>query len=249
MKLNCDMGESFGSWSMGKDPDVMPYVDMANIACGFHASDPDHMARTIQLAVEDNVEIGAHPGYDDKSGFGRRSIPHSAEAITRLVAYQIGALDALCQLYGGVVRYVKPHGALYNDMMVQPWIFEAILSAVSDLNQYRSSPLKLMILARCDNQQYIELSAQRNVELLFEGFADRAYNSEGLLVPRSQAGSVYHDSHRIRQQVAELAAGKVTTIDGKTLALDVDTVCVHGDNDESIAIVRQLAEDLSHVQD
>ncbi|MDV5168339.1 5-oxoprolinase subunit PxpA [Photobacterium rosenbergii] len=248
MKLNCDMGESFGSWTMGKDADVMPYIDMANIACGFHASDPDHMAKTIQLAVEDNVEIGAHPGYDDKSGFGRRSIPHSAEAITRLVAYQIGALDALCQLYGGVVSYVKPHGALYNDMMAQPWIFEAILSAVADLNPYRSTALKLMILARRDNQQYIKLAEQRNVELLFEGFADRAYDSKGLLVPRSQAGSVYHDSQRIRQQVAELANGKITTIDGKTLVLDVDTVCVHGDNDESIAVVRQLAEDLANVQ-
>ncbi|KHT63386.1 hypothetical protein RJ45_13485 [Photobacterium gaetbulicola] len=249
MKLNCDMGESFGRWTMGKDADVMPYIDMANIACGFHASDPDHMAKTIQLAVEDNVEIGAHPGYDDKCGFGRRSIPHSAEAITRLVAYQIGALDALCKLYGGEVSYVKPHGALYNDMMSQSWIFEAILSAVSDLNPYRSSPLKLMILARCDNQHYKELAVQRNVELLFEGFADRAYDSEGLLVPRSQAGSVYHDSQRIRQQVAELAVGKITTIDGNTLELDVDTVCVHGDNDESVAIVRQLSEDLAHVQD
>ena len=248
MKLNCDMGESFGSWTMGKDADVMPYIDMANIACGFHASDPDHMAKTIQLAVEDNVAIGAHPGYDDKSGFGRRSIPHSAEEITRLVAYQIGALDALCQLYGGGVSYVKPHGALYNDMMAQPWIFEAILSAVSDLNQYRTPPLKLMILARRNNQHYIGLAAQRDVELLFEGFADRAYDSEGFLVPRSQAGSVYHDSQRIRQQVAELAKGRITTIDGKTLTLDVDTVCVHGDNDESIAVVRQLAEDLANVQ-
>ncbi|MBC7006003.1 5-oxoprolinase subunit PxpA [Photobacterium sp. BZF1] len=248
MKLNCDMGESFGSWTMGKDADVMPYIDMANIACGFHASDPDHMAKTIQLAVEDNVAIGAHPGYDDKSGFGRRSIPHSAEEITRLVAYQIGALDALCQLYGGGVSYVKPHGALYNDMMAQPWIFEAIVSAVSDLNQYRTLPLKLMILARRNNQHYKELAAQRNVELLFEGFADRAYDSEGLLVPRAEAGSVYHDSQRIRQQVAELAKGRVTTIDGQTLTLDVDTVCVHGDNDESIAVVRQLAEDLANVQ-
>ncbi|PSU35031.1 5-oxoprolinase subunit PxpA [Photobacterium lutimaris] len=247
MKLNCDMGESYGSWTMGKDSDVMPYVDMANIACGFHASDPDHMAKTIQLAVEDNVEIGAHPGYDDKSGFGRRSIPHSAEAITRLVAYQIGALEALCQLSGGEVSYVKPHGALYNDMMAQPRIFEAILSAVSDLNQHRSSALKLMILAQRDNQHYTELAAQMGVELLFEGFADRAYSSNGLLVPRTQVGSVYHDSHRIRQQVAELANGKVTTIDGQTLALHVDTVCVHGDNEESIAIVRQLAEDLRHV--
>ena len=248
MKLNCDMGESFGSWTMGKDADVMPYIDMANIACGFHASDPDHMAKTIQLAVEDNVEIGAHPGYDDKSGFGRRSIPHSAEAITRLVAYQIGALDALCQLYGGVVSYVKPHGALYNDMMAQSWIFEAILAAVSDLNQHRTSPLKLMILARRDNSHYSELAKQRDVGLLFEGFADRAYDSEGYLVPRSQPGSVYHDSQRIRQQVAELATGKITTLEGKALTLEVDTVCVHGDNEESIAVVRQLAEDLANVQ-
>lgn len=154
MKLNCDMGESFGCWSMGNDAAVMPWVDMANIACGFHASDPDNMVATIALAVSRHVEIGAHPGYDDKIGFGRRSIPHSSESISALVAYQVGALEALCQLQGAHVSYVKPHGALYNDMMKTPVIFQAILAAVAGLNQQRETPLALMILARVDNTQY-----------------------------------------------------------------------------------------------
>ncbi|MGF1685497.1 5-oxoprolinase subunit PxpA [Photobacterium japonica] len=244
MKLNCDMGESFGCWSMGNDAAVMPWVDMANIACGFHASDPENMAATIALAVFRHVDIGAHPGYDDKVGFGRRSIPHSAAAITALVAYQVGALDALCQLQGAAVTYVKPHGALYNDMMQNETVYQAILSAVAGLNQHRSAPLALMILARVDNQAYQQWADEQGVPLLFEAFADRAYDDEGLLVPRSQPNAVYHDPTQIRQQVALLARGTVRTLSGNFLILQVDTVCVHGDNDASIALVKTLSEDL-----
>ncbi|KLV08891.1 hypothetical protein ABT56_01360 [Photobacterium aquae] len=244
MKLNCDMGESFGSWEMGNDAAAMPWIDMANVACGFHASDPSHMAKTVELALVHGVEIGAHPGYDDKQGFGRRHIPHTSQEITQLVAYQVGALDAICRLYGATLNYVKPHGALYNDMMADPSVYEAILSAVSLLNMQRPSSLSLMILARTDNRQYIAQAAKYAVPLLFEAFADRAYQSTGLLVPRSQAGSVYHDTERIRQQVAELAGGWVTTIDNQCLKLYADTVCVHGDNEESVMLVKQLHEDL-----
>lgn len=244
MKLNCDMGESFGCWSMGNDAAVMPWVDMANIACGFHASEPDNMVATIALAVSRHVEIGAHPGYDDKIGFGRRSIPHSSESITALVAYQVGALEALCQLQGAHVSYVKPHGALYNDMMKTPVIFQAILTAVAGLNQQRETPLALMILARVDNTQYQQWAEAVGVPLLFEAFADRAYDDQGLLVARSEPNAVYHDPAQIRQQVAHLAKGQVITVSGHVLPLQVDTVCVHGDNEESIAMVKTLHDDI-----
>ena len=240
MKLNCDMGEGYGPWQMGNDLAVMPWIDMANIACGFHASDPDIMAQTVAWALSHQVEIGAHPGYDDKAGFGRRSVPHELPSISQLVAYQAGALNAICQLQGSRISYIKPHGALYNDMMANEGIFEAITKAVAGLNQSQQTALKLMILARADNGNYPEIARHYEVELLYEAFADRAYGDEGLLVPRSIAGSVYHDPDRIKQQVIELSQGIVTTLSGDTLQLQADTVCVHGDNDQSIATIAAL---------
>lgn len=240
MKLNCDMGEGFGPWQMGNDLAVMPWIDMANIACGFHASDPDIMAQTVSWALSHQVEIGAHPGYDDKAGFGRRSVPHELTSISQLVAYQAGALDAICQLQGGRVSYIKPHGALYNDMMANEAIFEAITKAVAGLNQHQQQALKLMILAKSDNGTYPEIARHYQVELLYEAFSDRAYNEAGLLVPRSEPGAVHHDPERIRQQVIELSQGQVTTISGDQLKLQADTVCVHGDNQESIATIASL---------
>ena len=240
MKLNCDMGESYGSWQMGDDKAVMPWVDMANIACGFHASDPDIMSDTVACAVKHQVTVGAHPGYDDKPGFGRRHIPHSPAAITHLVAYQTGALDAVCQLHGTSVSYVKPHGALYHDMMAKPDVLNAILAAIAAMNRLRPSPLSLMVLARADNSVAESAAQAFGVPLLFEAFADRAYDEAGNLVPRSQPGAVHHDPARIKQQAIELASGKVTTHSGAVLALHADTLCVHGDNPESIATIADI---------
>jgi len=237
MKLNCDVGESFGLWEMGLDQAVIPWVDMVNIACGFHASDPDVMARTVQSAVENNVQIGAHPGYNDKFGFGRRSIPHSLKQISHLVAYQTGALQAICQLYGGRVEYVKPHGALYNDMMVDQDIFRAVIEGIRKLSPRPA----LMILAQTDNSLYQGIAEQAGVQLILEAFADRAYTPEGRLAPRSQAGAVYHCAEQIIEQVMQLAKnGCVTTTEGGQLQLNADSVCVHGDNPESVATVEQL---------
>ncbi|MDO6498536.1 5-oxoprolinase subunit PxpA [Photobacterium sanguinicancri] len=242
MKLNCDMGESFGPWLMGRDDAVMPWINMANIACGFHASDPDVMAKTVACAGQYGVEIGAHPGYNDKEGFGRRSIPHSAESITQLVAYQAGALNAICQLHGQQISYVKPHGALYNDMMTDESIFIAILTAVAGMNSGFVPPIKLMVLSRPDNQNYQRIADQYKVVLLFEAFSDRAYTPEGFLVPRSQPEAVYHSSDRIVQQAQEFTQGYVTTSDGSMLKLRADSLCVHGDNDASIALIQTLHE-------
>ncbi|MBF2937145.1 LamB/YcsF family protein, partial [Pseudomonas aeruginosa] len=140
--LNCDIGESFGAWSMGLDAEVMPLIDCANIACGFHAGDPGTMRRTVALAVEHGVRIGAHPGYPDLVGFGRRSLACSAQEVEDLLLYQIGALDGLCRAQGERVRYVKPHGALYQDMMRDPAILAAVLRALAAYD--RTLPLMLM---------------------------------------------------------------------------------------------------------
>ena len=240
--LNCDMGESYGPWQMGCDDKVMPFVDQANIACGFHASDPDTMAKSVQLAIANNVSIGAHPGYDDKMGFGRRSIPHSAESITHLVQYQLAALQGIAHLYGAEVSYIKPHGGLYNDMMSDQTVFEAVLRAVASFN----GQLKLMVLATADNQKYQQLASQQKVELLFEAFADRAYTDQGRLLSRSEPGAVHHNAEKIIEQARRLAhEGIVITHTGQELKLEADSLCVHGDNPESIAVVRKIREALA----
>ncbi|WP_318433360.1 5-oxoprolinase subunit PxpA [Photobacterium leiognathi] len=248
MKLNCDMGESFGAWIMGDDASVMPWINMANIACGFHASDPNVMATTVSLALQHNVMIGAHPGYQDKEGFGRRHIPHTLDEIRHSIAYQVGALDALCVLHEAQVSYVKPHGALYNDMMKDPALFEAIVLTVSKLNFSRPHPLSLMVLSKASNDAYIQIAQQYGVHLLFEAFADRAYTSEGLLVPRTEPNAVHHHPDLIKAQVLQLAQGKVKTHCGKLLSLTVDTICVHGDNPESIATIKALSQLLDTAQ-
>ncbi|MDP5253038.1 MULTISPECIES: 5-oxoprolinase subunit PxpA [unclassified Vibrio] len=245
MKLNSDLGESFGIWSVGMDEAVMPHIDMANVACGFHASDPDIMAQTIQRAIKHNVSIGAHPGYDDKKGFGRRSIPHTLDEIKHALTYQVGALIGLCQLYGTSVTYIKPHGALYNDMMVNADIYRAIVEAIAEAK----FDLPLMILAKADNQAYQAIADQHQVPLLFEAFADRAYTEDGTLASRQLPGTVYHEPELIINQVKQLVTqGTVTTIDGQTLALQADTVCVHGDNQESINTVYQLRQLIDQCQ-
>ncbi|CAM2839312.1 5-oxoprolinase subunit PxpA [Vibrio mytili] len=237
MKLNCDLGESYGSWVIGMDDEVMPFVHMANIACGFHASDPDIMAKTIQSAIKHGVSIGAHPGYDDKKGFGRRSIPHTADELKHLVVYQVGAMVGMCQLFGQKIDYIKPHGALYNDMMSNENIYRAIVEGVAKAG----FDVPLMILAKADNSLYQSIADEAGISLLFEAFADRAYTSEGTLAPRQTPGSVHHEPQLIINQVKQLIEkGTVTTVDGIELSLNADTVCVHGDNQESINTVQQL---------
>ncbi|WP_102525539.1 5-oxoprolinase subunit PxpA [Vibrio tapetis] len=239
LKLNCDMGESFGLWSMGMDEDVMPWVDMANIACGFHASDPDIMAKTLLLAKQHDVMVGAHPSYQDLQGFGRRSIPLSDDEITHCVIYQVGALVAMARMYDCKVEYIKPHGALYNDMMSNESIFVAILAAAENFG------LPVMILAGVNNNRYLDLADQFNVPLLFEAFADRAYQDNGLLLPRSHPKAVHHLQDDIYHQVIQLAQyGSITSLNGAKIMLEADTICVHGDNADSIAMVQRISQGL-----
>ncbi|MCF7202068.1 5-oxoprolinase subunit PxpA [Pseudomonas oligotrophica] len=239
--LNCDMGESFGAWSMGLDAEVMPFIDCANIACGFHASDPQVMRRTVALAVEHAVRIGAHPAYPDLAGFGRRSMACSPAEVENMLLYQIGALDGICRAEGTRVRYVKPHGALYNDMMRQPALLRAVMRAVA---AYDAS-LPLMLMSTRDNSASRALADELGIELLFEVFADRAYDAAGRLLARSLPGAVHHDAATVVEQALRLARGEaLIASDGSALLLQADTLCVHGDNAGSVAAVQRIRQAL-----
>ncbi len=229
--LNCDIGESFGAWTMGLDAEVMPFIDCANIACGFHASDPQIMRRTVALARQHDVRIGAHPAYPDLVGFGRRSMACSPAEVENMLLYQIGALDGICRAEGTQVRYVKPHGALYNDMM------RAVMTAVKAY----SASLPLMLMSTRDNSESQAMAAEIGITLWFEVFADRAYDAAGMLVSRNLPGAVHHDAETVADQALRLAKGEaLTASDGSALILQADTLCVHGDNAGSIAAVQRI---------
>lgn len=236
MKLNCDLGESFGAWQMGLDSEVMPHIDMANIACGFHGGDSDVMANTLALAKQHKVLIGAHPSYPDKQGFGRRSMALTAQELTNCLHYQIAAIEGMAKVQDLKLSYVKPHGALYNDMMANETILHTVMQAVVSY----SADLQLMILATAQAEQHKQLAQQYQLTLILEAFADRQYTDEGQLVSRSMAGSV-HDKPALLAQVKQLlATGCVTTRSGKQLPLHADSLCVHGDNAAGIAIIEEI---------
>lgn len=237
MLLNCDLGESFGAWTMGLDAQVMPLIDQANIACGFHAGDPMVMQKTLRLAITYGVSLGAHPAYPDLQGFGRRSMACTPEEITALVLYQIGALQNIAASEGGQLSYVKPHGALYNDMMRDSKVLKAVLLAVKK----SPLPLALMAMSTADNTSLKQLCSEHQVPLLLEAFADRAYDKAGFIVSRTTPGAVYHQQEIIVEQAARLAARQaIQTLDGEDLILEADTLCVHGDNPESIKAVKAI---------
>ncbi len=227
---------------MGMDEQVMPLVDMANIACGFHASEPLTMTRTVLLAKQSGTQIGAHPSYPDLIGFGRRSMQCTTDEIISMVQYQIGALDGICRAHEVGVDYVKPHGALYNDMMRDNDILRAIMEAIASYN----NKLPLMVLASTDNHKTESIAAEFGIKLLFEAYADRAYENNGLLRPRNQEGAVFHSEQQILEQALLLATeGSVISRNGQRLKLDADTLCVHGDNAESVKAVRHIRNSLN----
>lgn len=237
IRLNCDMGESFGIWKMGQDEEIMPYISLANLACGFHASDSLTMNRSVELAKKHNVTIGAHPSYQDLVGFGRRSMPCSLEEIKSIVLYQLGALSAFCKTHGTAVSYVKPHGALYNDMMKDENIFKAVLSAISSFDKN----IRLMILSREDNEAYEYTSKLYGINLLYEVFADRNYNDDGTLVSRMLPDAVIKDELDVMERIKMLKdKGFMKSINGKKLFLKTDTICVHGDGNNALTFIKAL---------
>jgi UPF0271 protein len=239
IKLNCDMGESFGAWKMGLDEEIMPLVDMSNVACGFHASDPITMDKTVKLAFKNSVTIGAHPGYPDLVGFGRRNLKCTSKEIEKFVIYQIGALQAICKSNDTEVKYIKPHGALYNTMMSDIVVFNSIIKAISKYD----NNLKLMILSSSKNKQYEKIANDFEVELLYEVFADRAYMDDGSLMPRSMGGAVLGSSDEVIERLDFLIKnGAIKSYKDKVLKLQVDCICVHGDNAHALGIVKAMRE-------
>lgn len=232
--LNCDMGESFGPWPMGSDEDVLRSVTSANIACGFHAGDPDVMRRTVRAARDAGVAVGAHPGLPDLVGFGRREMNVSPAEVEDMVLYQLGALAAFAAAEGVELRHVKAHGALYNMAARDRSLASAIARSVASFDP------KLVLFGLAGS---LMLEAGRNAGLRVasEGFADRAYEPDGSLTPRSRAGAVIHEPERVVERaVGMVMEGRVKTTDGSDLTLHVDTLCTHGDTPGAQALVRRL---------
>ena len=236
MLLNCDLGESYGSWKMGLDADVMPHIDQANIACGFHAGDPVTIDKTLALAARHGVSVGAHPAYPDLVGFGRRSMQLDDQELASSLRYQIAALDGMAQCHGLQIAYVKPHGALYNDMMARDTVRQAVMTAVAAYHR----PLALMLQGTPQAEEHRQEAEALGLPLLFEAFADRCYDDDGRLLSRKRPQAV-HNRERMLAQVDQLCReGTVITISGQRLQLAVDTLCVHGDNLEGVRAIEAV---------
>jgi len=241
MKLNCDLGESFGAWTMGLDSEVMPYIDQANIACGFHGGDPLVMQKTLALAKKHQVSVGAHPSYPDLVGFGRRSMQCSSEEIVALIHYQVAALDGMASAQGLSIDYVKPHGALYNDMMKKPEVFADILTALAKYPK----KLALMLQAIPEIEDYKAQAGKLGLTIYSEAFADRCYDDEGRLLARSEPGAVLNKAAMLAQVQQLTDHGTITTVSGKVIPLHVDSLCVHGDNPEGVQAIGEIKALLS----
>lgn len=228
--LNSDVGESFGNWTMGDDAAVFRHVSSANVACGFHAGDPSTIAQTCRDAVAAGVTIGAHVGYRDLAGFGRRFLDCSATELADDVLYQLGALQALAKAAGADVKYVKPHGALYNTIVHHAVHAQAVVDAV-----YAFSPgLPLLLLP---GSVALRKAESRGLRALSEAFADRAYNPDGTLVSRREEGAVLHDDDEITRNMVRLATeGKIVARDGSILEVRADSICVHGDTPGAVVM-------------
>jgi len=215
---------------------VMPDIDQANIACGFHGGDPLTMRNTLALAAQHGVTVGAHPAYPDLVGFGRRSMRLSADEIIASVHYQVAALDGMARTQGLQLAYVKPHGALYNDMMADATVRDAIMRALASYHR----PLALMLQATPESAEHRQEADNYGLTLLFEAFADRCYDDDGKLLARSKPGAV-HSREKMLAQVEQLQReGTVTNVSGDILALQADTLCVHGDNLEGVQAIEAI---------
>lgn len=238
MDLNSDIGESYGVYSIGNDDGLMPHITSANIACGFHGGDPMVMQRTVARAKAHGIGIGAHPGYPDLSGFGRRVLKMSESEIESMILYQIGALAAFTRAQGAQLRHVKPHGALYNFAAQDMPTAKAIARAVTRFDSK-------LILVGLANSLLIDAANEFGLRAAREGFIDRAYTSSGTLLPRTEAGAVVSSAARAVQVAIQLMReGNVRTIDGKLLELQVDTLCIHGDTPHAVDIARAVHEAL-----
>jgi UPF0271 protein len=231
--VNCDLGEGFGAWTMGDDEALMPFVTSANIACGWHAGEPRVMRRTVRLAKRYGVRIGAHPGYPDLLGFGRRRMDLSFDEARDYLLYQIGALAAFARAEGMRLQHVKPHGALYNVAAGDRTLSDAIAEAV-----VHADPA--LIVVGPPESELLRAAQAAGLKVAREGFGDRAYNEDGSLVSRRLPGAVLTDPGAVADQASMMVEGRVRAMTGRTIEIQIDTICVHGDTPGAPEIARSL---------
>lgn len=239
LDLNCDMGESYGAWTMGNDMAILPYVTSANIACGFHAGDPGTMRSTVAAALELGVAVGAHPGLPDLVGFGRRTMAVSPQEAYDMMVVQIGALAGVAASQGGRLHHVKPHGALYNMAARNPELAHALAKAVFDMDAS-------LIFYGLASSELTRAAEQMGLRVAHEVFADRTYQSDGTLTPRSHPEAMIHDSDVSTQQVLRMVQqGCVHTLQGTDVSLRADTLCLHGDQPGALHFAQQIRRSLN----
>jgi UPF0271 protein len=240
--INCDMGESFGAYKLGLDEEVIQYITSANIACGFHAGDPLVMERTVSLAKKNGVSVGAHPGFPDLMGFGRRNIDATLPEIKGYMVYQIGALHAFAKAQGLKVEHVKPHGALYLMAVEDEKISEAVVEAIAAVDK----DLIFVALAGSKGQKMTKIGESFGLRVAYEAFPDRAYTPEGTLVSRRQPGAVIKEPDVVAQRALMMAReGKVVAIDGTEIPFRPETLCVHGDTPGAVNLVKRIRQTLT----
>lgn len=239
--LNCDMGESFGAYTLGMDHEAIRYITSANIACGWHAGDPLVMNRTVQMAVENGVGVGAHPGYPDLIGFGRRNMDCTPEEVKHYLVYQIGALQAFCRVHGTRLRHVKPHGALYLTSVAQEEIARAVAEAIVSVDP----SLMFVALAGAKGEVMRAVGQEVGLRVVYEAFPDRAYTPEGTLASRRTPGAVIKDPEVVAERALRMAAeGKIIATDGSIIEIEAQTLCVHGDTPAAVDSVRNIRKTL-----
>ena len=232
--LNCDMGESYGAWKMGADAEVMPYISSANIACGFHAGDPATIRKTVALAVDRGVAIGAHPSLPDLMGFGRRAMKITPQDMYDLVLYQAGAVEAFARAAGAKLHHVKCHGALYNMAANDEALSEAMIRAVKDLGPN-------VILYALSESRNFQLAKRAKIPVAGEVFGDRGYSDDGTLAPRDKPGGMIEDPQQSVQQVlGMIEGGYVTSLSGRRVPVAADTLCLHGDQPGAVTFAQTL---------
>jgi len=237
--LNSDLGESFGNYTIGMDEKVLPLVSSANVACGYHASDPVVMDRTIKLAKEAGIAVGAHPGYPDLMGFGRRNMVVSPAEAKAYVTYQLGALYGFTRKYDMPIQHCKPHGAFYNMAGKDYALAKAICEAVYDFDPE-------IVLLGLSGSELIKAAEDTGLKVAREFFADRAYEADGSLVNRRKEGAMIHDEElAVSRVVRVIKENKVTAITGEDIELNIDSICVHGDNESALAFVKKIRETLA----
>ncbi len=236
--LNSDIGESFGTYCLGMDEEVIKYVSSVNIACGWHAGDPIIMDNTIKEAIRNNVAIGAHPGYPDLMGFGRRNIDISPKEARAYIIYQLGALNAFVKANGGKLQHMKLHGAFYNTASVKSEIAEEIINGILDVD-------KNIILLALSGSYIAKRAQKKGLRVAQEVFADRAYNDDGTLVSRKLPGAIIHDKDEAYKRIYKMILeGKTNAINGKEIEIVADSICVHGDNPKALDFVKYIRENL-----